>query len=315
MEYIRGTKEFTSPPSVVVLGNFDGIHIGHRELIYKAMELSKKLSLKSLVFTFEPHPSFVLANKEPVDLIYLSCEKERLLNEVDIFVEYPYDLETAKMTPEDFLGKVVCEQLNAKVIIVGKDYRFGNKRKGDIKLLESLSSKYGYELIAAEKITYKNNVVSSTWIRNEIKQGNIELANELLGNNFTIVGKVVEGKKNGRKLGFPTANIKPYKNKLLPPNGVYLSTIYVNNIKYNSITNIGTNPTLNGEEKVVETHILDFNEDIYGQDVVVELLKFIRKEKRFNSLDELKAEISNNVEYLKKYINNKKSKEEWKYYR
>lgn len=302
MEYIRGTKDFTAPPSVVVLGNFDGIHIGHRELINKANEMSKKLGLKSLVFTFNPHPSFVLANKEPVDLIYLSDEKARIIDDIDLFVEYPYDLETAKMTPEDFLSEIVCKQLNAKVIIVGEDYRFGNKRKGDIGLLERLSTKYGYKLIAIKKVSYDNDIISSTWIRKEIKDGHIEQGNKLLGHNFSILGKVVEGKKNGRKLGFPTANIKPSKNKLLPPNGVYLSIIYVNNIKYNSITNVGTNPTLNGEEKVVETHILDFNEDIYGQEVVVELVKFIRKEKKFNSLDELKEAISENVEYLKKYI-------------
>ncbi|MCT4598754.1 MAG: bifunctional riboflavin kinase/FAD synthetase [Vallitalea sp.] len=302
MEYIRGTKEFTAPPSVVVLGNFDGIHIGHRELINKANEMAKKLDLKSLVFTFLPHPSFVLANKEPVDLIYLSNEKSMIINEVDFFVEYPYNLETAKMTPEDFVSEIVCKQLNAKIIIVGEDYRFGNKRKGDINLLENLSTKYGYKLIAIKKVSYNNNIISSTWIRKEIKEGHIEQANKLLGHNFSILGKVVEGKKNGRKLGFPTANIKPSKNKLLPPNGVYLSSIYVNNIKYNSITNVGTNPTLNGEEKVVETHILDFNEDIYGQEVVVELIKFIRNEKKFNSLDELKEAISENVEYLKKYI-------------
>jgi riboflavin kinase/FMN adenylyltransferase len=302
MEYIRGTKEFTAPPSVVVLGNFDGIHIGHRELINKANEMAKKLDLKALVFTFLPHPSFVLANKEPVDLIYLSNEKSMIINEIDFFVEYPYDLETAKMTPEDFVSEIVCKQLNAKIIIVGEDYRFGNKRKGDINLLENLSTKYGYKLIAIKKVSYNNNIISSTWIRKEIKEGHIEQANKLLGHNFSILGKVVEGKKNGRKLGFPTANIKPSKNKLLPPNGVYLSSIYVNNIKYNSITNVGTNPTLNGEEKVVETHILDFNEDIYGQEVVVELIKFIRNEKKFNSLDELKEAISENVEYLKKYI-------------
>lgn len=298
MEYIKDTKEFTSPPSVVVLGNFDGIHIGHRKLICKALELSRKLGLKSLVLTFDPHPSFVLANKEPVDLIYLSCEKERLLSNIDIFIEYPYDLVTAKMTPEDFVEKVICKQLNAKFIVVGKDYRFGHKRKGDIKLLEKLSSEYGYELITIQKIAYDNNIVSSTWIRQEIKEGNIELANKLLGVNFSITGKVVEGKKNGRKFGFPTANIIPHRCKILPPNGVYYSNIYVNNKKYDSITNVGVNPTLNGQEKVVETHILGFDEDIYGQVVVVEFIKFIRREKKFDSINELKKEISNNIKYV-----------------
>ncbi|GMQ64558.1 bifunctional riboflavin kinase/FAD synthetase [Vallitalea maricola] len=303
MEYIKDTKEFTSPPSVVVLGNFDGIHIGHRKLICKALELSRELGLKSLVLTFDPHPSFVLANKEPVDLIYLSCEKERLLSNIDIFVEYPYDLVTAKMTPENFIEKVICKQLNAKFIVVGNDYRFGHERKGDINLLKKLSSKYGYELITIPKIAYNNNIVSSTWIRKEIKQGNIELANKLLGENFSIAGKVVEGKKNGRKFGFPTANIIPHRYKILPPNGVYYSNISVNGKKYNSITNVGVNPTLNGQKKVVETHILGFDEDIYGQVVVVEFIQFIRKEKKFNSIEELKKEVSSNIEYVTSLIN------------
>ncbi|QUH31858.1 bifunctional riboflavin kinase/FAD synthetase [Vallitalea guaymasensis] len=303
MEYIKDTKEFTSPPSVVVLGNFDGIHIGHRKLICKALELSRELGLKSLVLTFDPHPSFVLANKEPVDLIYLSCEKERLLSNIDIFVEYPYDLVTAKMTPEDFIEKVICKQLNAKFIVVGNDYRFGHERKGDINLLKKLSSNYGYELITIPKIAYNNDIVSSTWIRKEIKQGNIELANKLLGENFSITGKVVEGKKNGRKFGFPTANIIPHRYKILPPNGVYYSNISVNGKKYDSITNVGVNPTLNGQKKVVETHILGFDEDIYGQVVVVEFIQFIRKEKKFNSIEELKKEVSSNIEYVTSLIN------------
>lgn len=303
MEYIKDTKEFTSPPSVVVLGNFDGIHIGHRKLICKALELSRELGLKSLVLTFDPHPSFVLANKEPVDLIYLSCEKERLLSNIDIFVEYPYDLVTAKMTPEDFIEKVICKQLNAKYIVVGNDYRFGHERKGDINLLKKLSSNYGYELITIPKIAYNNDIVSSTWIRKEIKQGNIELANKLLGENFSITGKVVEGKKNGRKFGFPTANIIPHRYKILPPNGVYYSNISVNGKKYDSITNVGVNPTLNGQKKVVETHILGFDEDIYGQVVVVEFIQFIRKEKKFNSIEELKKEVSSNIEYVTSLIN------------
>ncbi|WP_113674802.1 bifunctional riboflavin kinase/FAD synthetase [Vallitalea guaymasensis] len=303
MEYIKDTKEFTSPPSVVVLGNFDGIHIGHRKLICKALELSRELGLKSLVLTFDPHPSFVLANKEPVDLIYLSCEKERLLSNIDIFVEYPYDLVTAKMTPEDFIEKVICKQLNAKFVVVGNDYRFGHERKGDINLLKKLSSNYGYELITIPKIAYNNDIVSSTWIRKEIKQGNIELANKLLGENFSITGKVVEGKKNGRKFGFPTANIIPHRYKILPPNGVYYSNISVNGKKYDSITNVGVNPTLNGQKKVVETHILGFDEDIYGQVVVVEFIQFIRKEKKFNSIEELKKEVSSNIEYVTSLIN------------
>ncbi|MCT4544173.1 MAG: bifunctional riboflavin kinase/FAD synthetase [Vallitalea sp.] len=302
MEYIRGTKDIASPPSIVVLGNFDGIHIGHRKLICKALELSEELGLRSLVFTFNPHPSFVLKGKEPVDLIYLSHEKERLLKKVDIFIEYPYDLMTAEMTPEYFIEKVICERLNAKYIIVGKDYRFGYNRKGDIKLLENLAIKYEYNLIAMEKIEYNNTIVSSTWIRNEIKEGNIELANKLLGVNFSISGKVVEGKKNGRKFGFPTANIIPHRYKLLPPNGVYYSMIHVNNKRYNSITNIGINPTLNGKQKVVETHILDFDGDIYGEDVVVEIVRFIRREKKFGSISELKEEVNANIKFVRSLI-------------
>ncbi|QUI22995.1 bifunctional riboflavin kinase/FAD synthetase [Vallitalea pronyensis] len=302
MEHITGTKDITSPPSVVVLGNFDGIHIGHRKLIDKALDISKTLDLKVLVFTFDPHPSFVLANKEPVDLIYLSKEKAKLLDDVDYFVEYPYDLDTSRMTPEIFIEEVVCKGLQAKAIVVGEDYRFGYKRKGDIELLKALASKNGYQLITIKKIAYNHRIVSSTWIRHEIKKGHMEKANLLLGSNFSISGQITLGRQNGRKLGFPTANIKPNKNKLLPPNGVYLSKIYVNNIQYNSITNIGINPTLDGNETVVETHILDFNQDIYGQDVTVELLKFVRDEKKFESLHALKKEIAENIAYRRAYM-------------
>lgn len=309
MKHINGTKEFFLPPTVVVLGNFDGIHKGHRELINIARAYSKDFNLKSLVFTFNPHPTFLLENKKAVNLIYLSNEKKKILQDlVDIFIEYPFDIETLKMSPEFFVDQIISKQLNAKVVVVGDDYRFGQNRKGDIHLLNELSNKYGYKLIVLNKIKYENTIISSTWIRKEILDGNMEKVTSLLGQPFCIFGEVEYGKNIGNKLGFPTANITPSSEKITPPNGVYISRVTLNNQLYESITNIGVNPTVNGQKKVIETYIFDFNGNIYGEEIKIEILKYIRNENKFESVEGLKQQINNDIMTAKKYFNDSTEK-------
>ncbi len=305
MKHIAGTKALNVKHSVAVLGNLDGVHLGHRLLIDKAKSYAKGHHLESLVFSFNKHPSHIINDKESVPLIYTSKEKKEIIENlgIDVFVEYPFNLAVSTMEPEVFIKEVVVNQLDAKVVIVGKDYGFGINRRGDIHLLERLSKSYGFELMIIPKLTYKNRIISSTWIREELLNGQLQLVNHLLGNPFFIHGCVVKGKQFGRTMGFPTANIRPKPEKVLPPNGVYVSKVYFEDSQFYGLTNIGINPTMNGTSKVVETYILNFNKIIYGKQLKVELIQYLRKEKKFQSTDALKAQITNDKHQLMEIFN------------
>lgn len=304
MEKIIGITQFSLPKTVVVLGNFDGIHKGHKTLINKAKEIAKTKNIQSALFTFETHPSFIIQHKEPVDLIYVSEEKLKALEDLDIdyYIEYPFDEEISKFEPEEFIKHIIMDKLNADTIIVGEDYRFGKKRKGDVELLKSLSGKYNFNIIAMPKLKYNGKEISSTWVREEIKAGNMELIYNLTGRRFFFLGRVEDGKKLGRKIGFPTANIVPKKSKVLPPNGVYISKVIINNEEFYGLTNVGNKPTVNGDKINVETYILDFHRNIYGENIIVELYKYIRPEFKFNKLEELIEQIEKDLLVLNKYF-------------
>lgn len=310
MEYLNGETSFKLKNSAVALGNFDGIHKGHQLLIKEIVKMKEK-NYKATIFTFSPHPKFVLSDKYSIELIYSQEERKQKFEKlgIDIVIDYPFTKDTALMSPNDFVEKILIDLLDVNIIAVGSDYRFGNKRKGDINLLKEYSKKYGFEVIVFEKMKIKDEIISSSKIRKLISKGKIEIANELLGDYFTIIGEVVQGKKLGRKLGTPTANIIPIKNKILPLNGVYVSKTIVNDKEYNSITNIGYNPTtIQNINKSVETYIFDFNNDIYGNNIEVKLLKFLRKENKFNNLVELQNQMNEDINkaqqfFLHSYIN------------
>lgn len=304
MRYIAGTTDFKLHNSVVSLGKFDGFHLGHRLLLDEVL-YRKKEGYQSVIFTLFNHPKSFFADKES-ELIYTEEEKRFLMEKygMDVLVSYPFSVETATMEAHSFLKDVLIDKLDAKIIIVGSDYRFGNKRLGDVSLLKKMSQLYGYELIVYDKVVSENHVVSSTLIRNEIMAGNMERVNQLLGEPYRIMGEVMHGRKIGRTLGFPTTNILPSNHKLLPPNGVYTSITTIDQKEYYGITNIGYNPTVGvTPEKRVETYLFDFDQDLYGQKIEVALYTMERRETKFPTVHELQEQLQKDIIFGRAYFN------------
>lgn len=303
MEYIAGLTDFKLHNSVVSLGKFDGLHRGHQLLLNNILE-QKNLGFTSVMFTFMYHPGNLFSDKE-ISLIYTEEEKRHLLEDsgLDVLVSYPFTEETASMEAETFIKEVLINKLDAKKIVVGEDYCFGYKRRGNVALLQEMSKVYGYELEVFHKLEINGQVVSSTNIRNEITEGHMEKVNLFLGRPYSIYGIVQHGRKIGRTIGFPTTNLIPLEHKLLPPNGVYASKTKINGAEYPGITNIGNNPTVGlTPERRVETYLFDFDDDLYGKFIEVSLYTLERKEYRFDSLEELKEQISKDMVFGRDYF-------------
>lgn len=280
------------------LGKFDGLHRGHG-LLLDALGEKKKMGLKSAVFTFR-FPTLNGANR----VITTSEEKRRMFKErgVDYLVECPFAKPLIEMEAERFLEEAV-RRLCVKWIVVGKDFRFGHNRRGDHHMLERYAAEYGYQLCVIPKMRHGSEDISSTYIRSKIEAGHIELANELLGYPYFIEGTVVHGSQIGRTIGFPTINLKPQPQKLLPPFGVYLSSVILNGKKYNGITNIGKKPTVDGTHPAgVETYVYDFCENVYDKNVIVNILHFIRPERRFDGVEQLKNQLAQDISYGRLYF-------------
>lgn len=303
MEHITTNHIEQNSPCAVTLGNFDGLHGGHRTLISIAKKTAEEKGLKSVVFTFNPHPMFYFKNRELNKLLMSRDEKLYSVNKlgVDVFVEYPFE-EIATMSPEDFAVELLFKKLNAKVIVVGDNYRFGAKAKGNPGLLKTLGDKYGVEVLIVDDIYMDGGIVSSTRIRKCLVDRDIPAANELLTEPYFMMGTVVKGKELGRKFGFPTINIVADEDKLFPPNGVYATRVERKGKLYYGVTNVGINPTVNGTFKIVETFILDFNEFVYGEEIKISFFKWIRDEKKFDGVEALMAEIAKNTAQVKEYF-------------
>ncbi len=303
MQYIEG-KNFNLKKTAITLGKFDGIHRGHQLLLKKILSQKTK-GLTSVMFTFSSHPQNILQHKD-IKLIYTLEEKRILLKKwgIDYLISYPFTEETVSMEAYDFVKDILINKLDGKMIVVGKDFRFGHNREGDVDLLKKLSKEFDFELIVYDKFAIKNLTISSTLIKKVILDGNIEYANHLLGSPYTVVGEVKHGRKIGRTLGFPTVNIIPSTSKLLPPNGVYVSNTNINGHMYPGITNIGQNPTV-GEtkHKQVETFLFDFDEDLYGKTISVQILSMFRPEYKFDNIDLLKEQMNKDIIKGKTYFN------------
>ncbi|SFC73942.1 bifunctional riboflavin kinase/FAD synthetase [Clostridium uliginosum] len=282
----------------IALGSFDGLHIGHLSLIDKVIEIAKNNNGKSMVFTFKNHPRTFIDPASTIRLLMENDNKIEILNNkgIDIVCFEEFNEEFMKITPEKFI-EFLYTKLNVKGIVVGFNYKFGYKNLGDINLLKKLQAQYGYELYVMDSCTYKDEVISSTRIRNELQEGNVLEASNMLNRPYSIKGEIVHGRKIGRSIGFPTANLSYNKNILLPKIGVYYTNVKVNNKIYKGITSVGNNPTVNGKKLTLETYILDFDENIYGEIIVVYFIKKIRDEKKFNGLEELVAELQRNKSF------------------
>lgn len=288
--------------TAVAIGKFDGLHLGHRRLLQEILAL-KKDGLKACVFTFDPSPAVFFGLADGKELMTKE-EKRKALQElgVDVLVEYPMNCENAAVTPQDFVEKLLWEGLHVRFIAAGRDVSFGAKGAGNAKVLEEFAEKLGYGLQLIEKVTLDGEEISSSLVRKQVELGRMEQAHKLLGVPYTISGNVLHGKALGRKLGMPTLNLIPSDMKLLPPNGVYFSQVYLGEKTYPAITNIGSKPTVSDEKVIgVETYLYDFDEEIYGEEIGVALLTYRRPEMRFHNVEELKAQMAADIEAGKDY--------------
>lgn len=304
MQYIYGTTNIKqNKDSVVVLGNFDGVHIGHQKLFEVAKRKAAEEDLQVVVLSFYPPPTWILG-KQPKKLLMSREDKKDKIESIgiDVLIEYPFTREFSNMSPEDFFTCILKDQLSARILVIGSNYYFGKGKTADALYMQKLGKNYNVEICVIDTIKSDNIEVSSSYIRTLVQDGAIEKANLLLGHPYCMSGTVIDGKKLGRQIGFPTINIIPDPNRAHPPNGVYATTTKINNKIYWSITNIGYNPTVNGENKIIETHIFDFSHMIYGVDVKIYFYKYIRKETKFNSIDLLKNQIEKDKNETQKIL-------------
>lgn len=295
MEYIRIGEQFPRfSRCAVTLGKFDGIHRGHRKLIQAILDRKKEYGELAVVMAF-------VSDRQTI----LTSDERRMLLEkmgVDVLLECPLNDQIKHMKADAFVRQILKGDLQAECVVVGEDFRFGYERKGTPQLLEKLSEKYGYDTIVIPKEMEGNRKISSTYIREELKKGNMEKITELLGNPFFTYGTIEHGRGMGHRDFFPTTNIIPPREKLMPPNGVYVTISRFEDAVYQGITNVGYKPTIGEDFLGVETNLFDCDRELYGQDCVVEFYKFIRPEQKFNSFEALKAQIRRDIETGKAYF-------------
>jgi len=306
MEQLTTTADFTSnTQSVITIGTFDGVHVGHRAIVHRLVTAAKQQGLVSVVLTFFPHPRMVLQKNSDIKLINTLSEKKQLLEDIglDYFVVEPFTYEFSRLSALEYVRDILVTQLRAKKIIIGYDHRFGRNRNADIQDLKKYGEQFGFEVeeISAQQLDEVS--VSSTKIRKALSKGDIQTANTYLGYAFTIEGVVTKGKALGRTIGYPTANLHvPQTYKLIPKNGVYVVKALVNNTLTYGITSIGTNPTVGGTAKSIETFFLDTNTDLYGKELQLHFLQHIREEATFKDLESLKQAIQKDEIFARDYI-------------
>ena len=303
MKYFKNTTEFqVTEPTVISLGKFDGIHRGH-ELLMEQLAQKKKDGLKTAIFTFDIPPK---KNVEHVEAKVLTTNEEKMhiFEElgIDYLVECPFTKEIMCMEPENFI-RMLVEKLSVKCIVAGEDFHFGHNRRGDYEMLRKYAGEYGYEAIILKKMKEDARDISSTFVREEIAAGNIEKANHLLGYHYFVKGVVKHGNRIGRTIGIPTVNLLPPEEKLLPPFGVYVTEVLIDGKRYRGVTNVGCKPTIEGKNPVgVETHLLEFREDVYDQVVTVEFIHRLREERKFENIEALKEQMQKDIAFAGSYF-------------
>lgn len=274
-----------SGKTAVALGKFQGLHLGHMLLLDKITAFASEEELTSVVFTIHV-PS--------ERMIYTAAERFDILRGkgIDVAVECEFSKEFAAMQPEEFVRDILVKKLHAAYVVVGKDFKFGYNRQGDVDRLVQFGIKYDFRVVAFDKLAIDGKVISSSYIRELIEMGDVAAASEYMGRLYTVTGQVVHGRKLGRTIGFPTVNMLPAEGKLLPPYGVYETEVVIDGVVYQGITNIGDNPTVREDGSVsIETHILDYSGNLYDRQLVIRFRRFIRPEIKFHSVDELKNRI------------------------
>lgn len=306
MQTYASVAQFSSEkPTVVTIGTFDGVHAGHRVLLKRLTEGAKNLNYESVIFTMFPHPRMVLQPHIDIKLIQSIDERQQVLEKVGIdhLVVEPFTKEFSRMEADEFVQNILVNILNAKKVIIGYDHRFGRNRVADVRDLHRFGAEYGFEVEEVTAQEVNEITVSSTKIRRALEDGNLDVANSYLGDPFTLTGTIVRGKEIGRTLGYPTANLHIREAyKLIPKNGVYIVRAIMNGSPVYGVMNIGTNPTLGGGERTIETHFLNFEGDLYEKQIQIELLSRIRDEQHFDSTKALTAAIAQDQKIAEAYV-------------
>lgn len=308
MKIYQSLNEFKpSKKTIVTLGTFDGVHLGHNAILDTICNIAKQENLESVLLTFFPHPRLIISNDSEIKMLNTMAEKSILLEQkgVQNFIIHPFDKLFSELSPREFVEKVLIKQLNIQKIIIGYDHKFGKNRAADFNDLIAFGREFDFEVeeIPAKQVDEVS--VSSTKIRNSLLEGKISLANAYLGYSYMLSGNVVKGNKLGRTIGFPTANIQISENyKLIPKNGAYIVTAIVNNKTVFGMLNIGIKPTLGENLMSIEVHLLDFSEDIYGQKMQVNVVERLRGEHKFESLEALKSQLEIDKKTTIQYFQN-----------
>ena len=307
MRIFDNLKSYSSEKeSILTIGTFDGVHIGHNKILKRLIQDSKKNNLSSLVMTFFPHPRMILNKSHEIKMIDTIDEKINLLEKtgLDNLIIHPFDNNFSKIRAKEFVEEILVKKLKIKEIIIGYDHKFGKDREASVEDLKKFGQDYMFNVkeIPAEEID--SIAISSTKIRDAILNGEIEKCNKFLGRNFILTGKVVYGEGLGKKIDFPTANIEIKETyKIIPKNGVYLVKTKINSNTYFGMMNIGIRPTVGGTNKSLEIHFFNFKDNIYGKNVSIEIIKKIRDEEKFSSIDQLKIQLKKDEQFCLKLIN------------
>jgi riboflavin kinase / FMN adenylyltransferase len=296
MKIYQQLTDFHPPHfSVVTSGTFDGVHLGHQKILRRLQELATRKQGETVLLTYWPHPRLILQpDDKSLRLLTTLSEKVKLLEEmgVDHLIILPFTNELSQMSSEDFIRDILVDKIQTKTLVIGYDHKFGKNREGSFEYLQSHSHLFGFAIEEISRQDVDDLGVSSTKIRTALAQGDISTANKYLGRPYDLSGQVVKGQQIGRSLGFPTANIQIAEDyKLLPRDGAYAVHAEVNSIQYKAILNIGDRPTVDGQKKTIEAHLIDFERDLYGQELRIFFQEFLREEKKFESLDALKNQL------------------------
>ncbi len=301
-EYFRIEK-----PTIVTIGTFDGVHLGHQKILQRLSEIKAETGFQTLVLTFEPHPRKVLfPEQRDLRLLTMVDEKLDLLRSfgVDVAVVYPFSRQFSELASDVYIREILCFQLKTRKLVIGYDHRFGKGRTGDIRVLREAAKEDGFEVEEISARDIDSIAISSTKIRKALEEGKLDLAAEFLGHPYFLNAQVIQGKQLGRSIGYPTANLKTAKEKLIPRNGVYFVRLEVEGNWHYGMLNIGTNPTTDRDDSVkIEVHLFDFDRDIYFRSVRLQFIRRLRDEKNFKGLEELTAALDEDKENCLQLIN------------
>ncbi len=289
MNYITGVEKYHgTKKTAVTMGKFDGLHRGHQKLVDKIREYASD-ECDSVLCAFDMHREAIMTNRE---------RRERLDGKIDWLIDCPFTEQLRNMEAEDFIRDILCGKLNAAHVVVGNDFAFGHEKRGSVAMLEKYASEYGYTVDVVEKERYQDMIISSTYIRDALAQGDVQLAERLLGYSYELTGPVRHGKQLGRTLGFPTMNIEPEAQKILPRYGVYACRIKIDGKWYNGVGNAGVKPTVTDERRrLFEVYVYGYEGDAYGKEVTAQFCGFERPEVKFGSVDELKEQVMKDMQY------------------